>query len=91
MSVDIDHHVVPGLAAKPLQMFLRLGDAANDLANRGAPAQTIDPHGGAGIGRTLEDLSIHLFNNLPRIHRAWLWLLSHCEGRDDGKRSDEYG
>jgi hypothetical protein len=89
MTIDIDHHVLPGLAAKPLQMFWRLGDATNDLANRGAPAQTIDPNRGTGIGRTLEDLPIHLFNNLPRIRRAW--LLSQREGRDDGKRADEYG
>jgi len=69
-------------------MFWRFGDGANDFANRGAAAQMIEPNRRTGIGRTLQDLSIHLVNNLPRIPRAW--LLSHCEGRDDRERADEY-
>ena len=88
MSIDIDHHSVPVLAANPPQMFWRFGDGANDFANRRTPAQLIEPIGGTGIGGTLQDLSIHLFNNLPRICRAG--LLSHCEGRDDRERADEY-
>ena len=72
MSIDIDHHIVPVLAANPPQMFWRFGDGANDFANRSAPAQLIEPIGGTGIGGTLQDLSIHLFNNLPRICRAGL-------------------
>jgi hypothetical protein len=89
MSIDIDHHIVAVLAANPPQMFWRFADGANDFANRGAPAQMIEPNGGTGVGRTLQDLAIHLFNNLPRIPRAW--LLRPCEGRDDGERADEYG
>jgi hypothetical protein len=89
MSIDIDHHIVPVLAANPPQMFWRFGDGANDFANRNAPAQMLKPIGRTGIGGTLQDLSIHLFNNLPRICRAW--LLSHREGRDDRERADEYG
>jgi hypothetical protein len=89
MSIDIDHHSVPVLAANPPQMFWRFSDGANDFPNRSAPAQLIEPIGGTGIDGTLQDLSIHLFNNLPRIPRAW--LLRHCEGRDDGERADEYG
>src|SRR6185503_689700 len=71
MSIDIDHPIVAVLAANPPQMFWRFADGTNDFANRGATAQMIEPNGGTGVRRTLEDLSIHLFNNLPRIPRAW--------------------
>ena len=31
MSIDIDHHIVPVLAANPPQMFWRFGDGADDM------------------------------------------------------------
>ena len=42
----------------------------------------------AGIGRSLEHLTIHLVNDLPRIRRAW--LLGRRERRDNDQRADEY-
>jgi hypothetical protein len=89
MPVDVNDHAFAGLVAKSLKMLGRLGDAANDFANGRAIVQAIDPYRGAGIGRSLEHLAIHLLNDLPRIRRAQ--LLGNRERWDNTKRADEYG
>jgi hypothetical protein len=89
MPVDVNDHAFAGLVAKSLKMLGRLGNAANDFANGRAIVQAIDPYRGAGIGRSLEHLTIHLLNDLPRIRRAR--LLGNRERWDNTKRADEYG